>query len=182
MSQLILDIINYTQIELIEKQYKKTDLNVVVKKVVQDMKDTITEKNAIIDSTNLPELDVIPYQIQQLFTNLISNAIKYSRPDIQPEIKIDVQEATATEIEEIMGNPHVFYIKIIIRDNGIGFGREYENRIFDPFYRLHSHDEYQGSGIGLTLSKKIVENHKGFITVSSTINRGTTFNLYFPQH
>ncbi|MEO8237642.1 MAG: CheR family methyltransferase [Flavobacterium sp.] len=181
MSQLILDIINYTQIELIEKQYKKTDLNVVVKKTIQDLKDTITEKNAIIDSTNLPELDVIPYQIQQLFTNLISNAIKYSRPDIQPEIKIDVQEATATEIEEIMGNPHVFYIKIIIRDNGIGFGREYENRIFDPFYRLHSHDEYQGSGIGLTLSKKIVENHKGFITVSSTINRGTTFNLYFPQ-
>lgn len=180
MSQLVADLINYTRIEVIEKEYKKTDLNLLIKKTVQDMKDVITDKNAVIDSTILPELNVIPYQIQQLFTNLISNAIKYSKPDVQPEIKIEAQEATPTEIEEINGNPDALYSKIIIRDNGIGFGKEYENRIFDPFYRLHSHDEYQGSGIGLTLSKKIVENHKGFITARSEVNKGTAISLYLP--
>lgn len=181
MSQLVADLINYTQIELKEKEYKRTDLNVLIKKAVQDMKDIITQKNAVIDSTNLPQLTVIPYQMQQLFTNVISNAVKYSKPDVQPEIKIEARQATAMEIEEIKGDPDISYSKIIISDNGIGFGKEYENRVFDPFYRLHSQDEYPGSGIGLTLSKKIVENHKGFITASGEVNKGTTINLYLPQ-
>lgn len=180
MNQLISDLINYTKIDLIEKEYKKTDLNTLIKKTIQDMKGIIANKNAVIDITALPELTVIPYQMQQLFTNLISNAVKYSKPGVRPEIKIEAREATAMEIEEIKGNPEISYLKIIFRDNGIGFSKEYQKRIFDPFYKLHSRDEYQGSGMGLTLSKKIVENHKGFITASSEVNKGTTINLYLP--
>lgn len=180
MNQLISDLINYTRIELVEKEYKKTDLNVLIKKTTQDLKDIIIDKDVTIESTILPELTVIPYQIQQLFSNLISNSVKYSKPDVRPEIKIEAREATAMEIEEIKGNPEISYLKIIFRDNGIGFSKEYQKRIFDPFYKLHSRDEYQGSGMGLTLSKKIVENHKGFITASSEVNKGTTINLYFP--
>jgi two-component system CheB/CheR fusion protein len=180
MSQLISDLIDYSRIGLVEKQFKKTNLNVLMKKTIQDMKDVLADKNAVITITDLPELNVIPFQIQQLFTNLISNAVKYSREGVQPEIKINAQPPTANEIKGITQNSDVDYVKITVQDNGIGFGKEYQNRIFDPFYRLHSHDEYQGSGFGLTLSKKIVENHKGFINASSEVNKGTVINLYLP--
>jgi len=180
LSQLISDLINYSRINYIEKEYKLTDMNLLLKKTLGDLKDTIKEKNAVIAFSTFPQLNVIPYQIQQLFTNLITNSIKYARESIVPEIKMEPQEPSIEEIIEIGGNPEIKYVKIAVTDNGIGFGKEYETRIFDPFYRLHNNDQYSGSGLGLTIVNKIVANHHGFIKAVSTLNYGTTMFIYIP--
>lgn len=181
MSQLITDLINYSRVNFLEKEYKKADLNFLLKKTVNDLKDTITEKNAVVSVGSIPQLNVIPYQIQQLFTNLITNSIKYSKKDAAPEIKIETVKASDEEIIEIGGNLEINYLKINVTDNGIGFEKEYATRIFDPFYRLHNKKEYNGTGLGLTLVKKIVANHNGFIKASSEMNVGTIMSVYIPM-
>lgn len=182
MRQLITDLIHYSKISFLEKKYKKTDLNLIVKKNINDRKKK-KEKNAVITTTQLPTLEVIPYQMDQLFNNIIDNSIKYTKEDIIPEIKIETKSPTVEEIKELGGNPEVDFVKICISDNGIGFDKQYENQIFDPFYRLHNNNQYIGSGLGLTLAKKIVDDHHGFIKASSKINIGTRINIYMPmQH
>ena len=180
MSQLITDLIDYSRINFIEKEYKRTDLNVLLKKIISDLKDHIVEKNALITVSALPQLDVIPYQMQQLFINLILNAIKYTKEDVTPQINIEAQQPSPEEIIKIGGDPQINYAKICVTDNGIGFSKEYSNKIFDPFYRLHSNDQYKGSGLGLTISQKIASNHNGFLTAASKVNYGTTFSVYIP--
>ena len=180
MSQLIHDLIEYSRINYIEKEYKKTDLNLLLKKIISDLKDHILERNALITISALPQVDVIAYQIQQLFTNLIINAIKYAKKDVIPQIKIGTEQATREEIIQIGGDPKINYTKINISDNGIGFDKEYETKIFEPFYRLHNSDQYSGSGLGLTIAQKIISNHHGFITASSKVNKGTIFSIYIP--
>lgn len=181
MSQLITDLIGYSKINSIEKEFKKADMNSLLNKTLRDLKDDISETNAVITVSSLPVLNVIPYQIQQLFANLIMNSIKYSKKDIIPNIVIQGQEPSANEIMELEGDPKVEYAKIKISDNGIGFSQEYEDKIFQPFYRLHSKNNYRGSGLGLALVKKIIVNHKGFIKVSSKVNEGTQFIIYLPS-
>jgi two-component system CheB/CheR fusion protein len=180
MSQLIADLINYTRINFTDKEFKKTDLNLLLKKTLSNTKEIIEEKNAVISVSPLPELTVIPHQIQQLFTNLLTNSIKYSKEGDVPQIRIETTEPSNEEIAEFAENSDINYVKICVSDNGIGFSKDYETRIFNPFYRLHSHNEYSGSGLGLTLVKKIVDNHHGFIKASSTINKGTRMFIYLP--
>jgi two-component system CheB/CheR fusion protein len=179
MQQLITDLIGYTRITLPETDYKTTNLNVLVKKVVSEMHDAISEKKASVTIEALPELTVLPYQIRQLFSNLISNAVKYAKEDTSPEIKIWESQPSKEEIKTLGGNPEIPYFKVNVSDNGIGFNEEEAKRIFEPFYRLHSKDKYKGSGLGLTLVKKIMTNHLGFATVTSQPEAGTTFHLYF---
>ena len=181
MSQLITDLINYSRINFIEKEYKKTDMNLLLKKTLADLKDTISEKNAVITITPFPQLNVIPYQIQQLFTNLITNSIKYAKEGVPPEIKIEIHDPSTEEIIEIGGDSEIHYVKVCVYDNGIGFGKDYAKRVFDPFYRLHNNDQYSGSGLGLTLVKKIVTNHHGFIKAASKPNTGTAMFIYIPM-
>nr|WP_294924028.1 CheR family methyltransferase [uncultured Flavobacterium sp.] len=180
MSQLIADLIEYSRINFVEREYKKTDLNILFKKIIGDIKETVLEKNAIINIMPFPQLSVIPYQIQQLFTNLILNSIKYTKEGTIPEIKIETKQPSTEEILENGGNKNNNYVKICVSDNGIGFNQEYASKIFEPFYRLHNNDQYHGSGLGLTLVKKIVANHNGLITVSSKVNQGTTIYIYLP--
>lgn len=180
MSQLIIDLITYSRINFIEKEYKKTDINLLLKKTIIDLKEYIGEHKAIVTVNPLPQLNIIPYQIQQLFTNLISNSIKYARENVVPEIRIHSQQPSDEEITKIGGSPETHYIKICVTDNGIGIGKNYESKIFEPFYRLHNNDQYSGSGLGLTLVQKIVSNHNGFIKASSKVNEGTTMIIYFP--
>ncbi|WP_343697902.1 CheR family methyltransferase [Flavobacterium sp.] len=182
MSQLVADLINYSRINFAEKKFKKTDLNLLFKKTINDIKDSIEEKKALVE-VNLTENSVngIGFQIQQLLTNLILNSIKYSKENIAPEIKIETLKASDAEIAELGGSPENKYVKINVSDNGIGFSQDFANRIFDPFYRLHSKDQYEGSGLGLTLVKKIVSNHNGFIKAASKVNEGTIMSVYFPS-
>lgn len=123
---------------------------------------------------------VIKYQFQQMMHNLISNALKFSRPDLQPHISIDCKNivpAPRTHPDIIPGKT---YCHISVSDNGIGFDEQYKDRIFQVFQRLHDKNTIAGTGIGLAIVKKIVENHNGIITVSSQPGNGARFSIYLP--
>lgn len=121
--------------------------------------------------SKLPLVKGYPRQLQQMFQNLISNAIKYSKADVPPRIEIAAKQVTES------GKPcHLIEVK----DNGIGFDSEYADKIFQMFTRLHSKNEYSGTGVGLSIVKKEVENHNGFIAVESTVGKGSVFKIYLP--
>lgn len=181
MRQLIDDLMSYTRTIVIEKELKRTDLNLLVKKTITDLKDIIKEKEAVINTDALPRVEVLPQQFQQLFSNLIINSIKYSKEDTRPEITITAEKTSKEEMLSLGGNPELNYIKILVSDNGIGFSDTQSERIFDAFFRLHSKDKFRGSGLGLALCKKIVQNHNGFIKASGKIDEGAVFTIYIPS-
>ncbi|HMI08655.1 MAG TPA: ATP-binding protein, partial [Flavobacterium sp.] len=180
MRQLIDDLIGYTRINIPEKVYKKSDVNQLLKKTVVDLKDIISEKNATVEVLPMPQVKVMASQFQQLFTNLIVNAIKYSKDNVAPVIRIESVVPDASEIEALGGRADINYIKIMVKDNGLGFSNDNAEKIFDPFFRLHSKDKYRGTGLGLTLCRKIVSNHDGFIRAESKVNVGTVMSIYLP--
>ncbi len=180
MNQLLEDLIDYSKINFGRKEFKKTDLNIVLKKVLSDLKSSIGKQKAEIEFNTLPSLLIIPSQMQQLLAHLISNAIKYAKQESSPKIKIGVAEVYPDELIDFGGDHEKQYIKLFISDNGIGFSKNYETLIFNPFYKLHNEGHY-GSGLGLTLVQKIVYNHKGFIKISSEPNRGTNVYIYLPS-
>lgn len=159
-----------------ESQTRNTDLNEVLTASIQNLQELINEKQAIIQAQDLPVLKAIPKQMEQLFTNLISNSLKYSRDDQKPVIRISVDKQNSPG-----ENP---FCKISFTDNGIGFKEVYKEKIFEMFQRLHLKHEYSGTGIGLAICKKIVENHGGSITASSNNKDGAVFTFTLPleQH
>ena len=179
MRVLIEDLLQFSRTNKAEKVFEETDLNALLENAKQELVQTIEEKKAIIENDVLPNLKVIPFQIQQLFINLIGNSLKYSKENITPIIKIKYSTIIANE-EEFMPDNDNKYHKITIQDNGIGFEQEYAKKIFILFNRLHNRNEYQGTGIGLAICKKIVENHKGFIFAKGVLDQGSTFSIYLP--
>ena len=180
MQLLIEDILAYSKTGNMEKVFEPTDMNDLLKGVLGELCDTMDDKNAVVTMNPLPELQVIPFQIHQLFVNLISNALKFSKENIAPVIDIQVNEVGGETILSDSSLANKTYHEIIIQDNGIGFEKEYESRIFDVFQRLHPAHKYPGTGIGLAICKKIMENHKGFIKADSELDIGSRFLLYFP--
>ncbi|PBJ10174.1 CheR family methyltransferase [Flavobacterium sp. ACN6] len=180
MNQLIEDLIDYSKINFSKKEFKKTDLNIVLKKTLSDLKTAISAYKAVIINDPLPTLRVIAPQMQLLFTHLISNAIKYTKQGTTPEIKISIDYPSTEAMADLGADPEINYIKIYVSDNGIGFNKDFEKLIFTPFYKLDSNDLQYGSGLGLTLVEKITANHKGFIKVSSQPSIGTTVNIFLP--
>lgn len=181
MRILIDDLLQYSRTTKTEKVFEEINLNELLENAKLDLAQSIEEKNAIIESKTLPELKVIPFQIQQLFINLISNSLKYSKADIAPKIKILCKKVIAADEELIPKKNKDRFYKITFTDNGIGFEQEYAEKIFVLFNRLHNKNEYAGTGIGLAICKKIVENHKGFIFAKSKPNGGATFTIYLPE-
>lgn len=181
MRILIDDLLLFSRTNKTEKVFEKTDLNVLLESANQDLAHAIEEKKAFIQASQLPTLKVIPFQIQQLFINLIGNSLKYCKPDISPIIKIDCDKINANEYSIIKTDTHKKYYKISISDNGLGFEQKYAENIFILFHRLHHITEYPGTGIGLAICKKIVENHKGFIVAESKPNIGSTFTIFLPE-
>jgi light-regulated signal transduction histidine kinase (bacteriophytochrome) len=179
MRILIQDLLQFSRTNKAEKVFEEADLNSLLENSKQELAQIIEDKKAVIENNELPILNVIPFQIQQLFTNLISNSLKYSKEDTTPIIKINCSTIVANE-EEILPNNNTKYHKITVADNGIGFEQEYAKKIFILFNRLHNKNEYEGTGIGLAICKKIVENHKGFIFAKGTANEGATFTIYLP--
>lgn len=179
MRVLIEDLLQFSRTNKTEKNFEKADLNILLENAKQELAQIIEEKKAIIENDVLPTLDVIPFQIQQLFINLIGNSLKYSKEKNKPIIKIKYSTIIANE-EEFLPNTYHQYHKIVIEDNGIGFEEKYAKNIFVLFNRLHNKNEYQGSGIGLAICKKIAENHKGFVFAKGVINVGATFIIYLP--
>ncbi|MCF0053697.1 ATP-binding protein [Dyadobacter sp. LJ53] len=179
MQNLIEDILAYSKAGNMEKVFEEIDLNIVLKNVLHELQDNIEERHVTVHAQELPVLKAIPFQIHQLFLNLISNAIKFTDPDTAPEIDIKVNVVDGSAINEIISPLQKFH-SISFGDNGIGFEKEYETRIFDVFQRLHPANKYPGTGIGLAICKKIAENHKGLIAAHSRPGMGSTFTLFLP--
>lgn len=175
LNSLVDDLVSYSSHTAQEEQ---TDVSLaeIIAEVMDDLEIIITDKKAQIEMGKLPTLKASKVQMRQLFSNLISNAIKYSKTDNNPLIQISQIDNFESEIPN---QPHPF-IKIQIKDNGIGMEKSHLLKIFTIFQRLHAKNEYSGNGIGLAICKKIMENHSGHITVESNLNEGTTFNLFFP--
>ncbi len=181
MRILIDDLLQYSRTTKLEKVFEETDLNQLLENAKSDSQQTIDEKKAIIQNEKLPKIMVIPFQIQQLFANLIGNSLKYSKENVAPKIKISCKRVIAAEEEAIPKNTKEKFYKITFKDNGIGFEQEYSEKIFVLFNRLHNKNEYAGTGIGLAICKKIVENHKGFIVADAKPSVGATFTVYLPE-
>ena len=181
MRILIDDLLQYSRANKTEKVFEKMDLNDLLENAKVDLAQSIEEKNAVIKSEKLPVITVIPFQIQQLFINLIGNSLKYSREKVTPKIKITCKKVMALEEALIPKNTKEKYYKITFEDNGIGFEQEYAEKIFILFNRLHNKNEYAGTGIGLAICKKIVENHKGFIFAEGKPNKGAIFTIYLSE-
>ncbi|MGV3657573.1 MAG: sensor histidine kinase [Chitinophagaceae bacterium] len=181
MSTLIRDILSFSSIRD-SAGYVKTDLNREMDNVLQDLELLINQKGARIVKTSLPQLEVIPLQIRQLFYNLVNNALKFTVEDRQPVIHISSRQLTP---EEVKTHPQLVenkdYYEIAVKDNGIGFSNDHAGQIFSLFKRLNSKDDFEGSGIGLALCLKVVQNHKGAIYAKGEEGKGAQFFIVLPQ-
>ncbi|WP_462219190.1 sensor histidine kinase [Ferruginibacter sp.] len=176
MQTLIKDILEFSQLSNDNSRFINTDLNVLVKEVIADKEVLVQEKKAVITVKTLPSLNVNPGLMRPLFSNLIGNAIKYKKKDVDPVINIYAEQLDGND----NGNRDRKFCRIFIQDNGIGFDQKYAEQIFEMFTRLHGNSQYQGTGIGLALCKQIVEKHNGFISALSKENEGATFIISFP--
>jgi PAS domain S-box-containing protein len=182
MQQLILDLLSYSRASASEEHFERVDLNNTLKTVKEQLRESIEHTNATITAAKLPVLNVIPYQFEQLFTNLLNNALKFSKKDEPPKIEITHSMISGKQIKHDSANPAKQYHCIVISDNGIGFEEQFKERIFNLFQRLHGRNDYAGTGIGLSIVKKIVENHFGFITAESEPGKGAKFSIYIPEN
>lgn len=181
MNELIESLLNYSRANTTAISKEETDLNNVVEEVKNSLHHIIEEKNAVIELLPLPKIKVVRIQFLQLFTNIIENGIKYSKQNVAPHVRISAQIAKREEIYRSIGNDtKTNYWKVSVADNGIGFEQEYEDKIFDMFQRLHSKTEYNGTGIGLAICKKVIQNHNGFITATGKPGVGSIFNIFIP--
>ncbi len=178
-----MDLLEYSRILNEENLFFKTDLNEVVKNVLSDFELIIEQKKAVIEFEKMLVIEAIPLHINQLFCNLLSNSLKFSKADVTPVINISTRVLTSEDIKKYPNlNSQLPYCEIVIQDNGIGFEQKYDQQIFVIFQRLNRRDEYDGTGIGLSICKKIVDNHRGIIFVESNLNEGSTFHIILPIH
>ncbi len=181
MQSLILNLLTYSRIESAHENFSKIDLNLVLNSVIENLSEQVRgAKVKIIVKDKLPKINGVSFQMEQLFTNLISNAIKYRNPKIQCKILLDTSKVHRDQITIPFYKPSNSYYKIIVSDNGIGFGQDQAEKIFEIFQRLHSKTEYSGTGIGLAICKKIVLNHQGYIHAQGDPGKGSTFYIYLP--
>ena len=181
MSSLIHDVLNFSRIDKQANAFETIDLNTVLSNVLGDFSLLIEEKRASIQVGNLPFAAVVPFQINQLFYNLVSNSLKFTRTDGHPEINITCRALSAFQVAKFPRlNKDHSYLEILFEDNGIGFEQEYSEKIFEIFQRLHSSAAYPGTGIGLALCKKIVTHHNGEILAESRDGGGALFRIILP--
>ncbi|MBC7827270.1 MAG: response regulator [Chitinophagaceae bacterium] len=179
MQLLINDILTFSKLSVEDSLFVQSDLNIILTEVLNDMEEELNEKKARISVNQLPSMLVNPGLIRPLFHNLISNALKYSKKNIEPVINIhsEISPGLNGNANKEVNNK---YCRIFIEDNGIGFDQKYSEQIFGMFKRLHLNTEFEGTGIGLALCKKIVEKHNGYISARSKVNEGATFIISLP--
>jgi signal transduction histidine kinase len=182
MQNLITDILTFSKISVDIPSFVDCDMNALIEEVLLDLDEEIKTKNGKVLVDKLPTLRVNPSLIKPLFHNLIGNALKYSKKDTTPVVKVTSEISSQLNGKTSQAiTPK--YCRIYIHDNGIGFDQKYAEEIFGMFKRLHHNSEFQGTGIGLALCKKIVEQHKGYISARSKVNEGSTFIISLPfQH
>ncbi len=180
MQVLIEDLLAFSRLSNVNRKFELTNLAEVIEEVRTGFNDVIDEKHATIEVLESCQLNIIPFQFRQLLQNLISNSLKFSSPDRNPHIIIKSSNSNETPT----GNDQLFngkpYCHISVSDNGIGFHPQYQEKIFELFERLNQNEDYDGTGIGLSIVKKVVENHGGIITATGKIGKGATFDIYIP--
>lgn len=184
MRTLIQDLLNFSHVTRPVDVNEDVDLGMVINTIIEDLDNPISDTGAIVTTDRMPMIRGNNTQIRQLFQNLISNGIKFSRPQAGPQIRITAETMSAAD--PFIKNMKDFvpkyaqYLVVRVKDNGIGFENQYAEQIFVIFKRLHGRSEYEGTGIGLSLVKKIIENHEGFITAEGRLNEGAVFTLGLP--
>ncbi len=182
MRLLVDDLLEYSQLSVFDHKWESVELSEELKRVLGDLELVIEEKQADIKILDLPVIKGHRRQLQQLFQNLIGNSLKYSKEGIAPIIIISSLVTKGKDIHlnlpEGERESQFFHIRII--DNGIGFEQKNADKIFRVFHRLHERNEYQGTGVGLSIVKKVVENHSGYVTAQSQSGIGSIFNIYLP--
>lgn len=181
MRLLIDNLLEFSRTSRHNNNFATVDINQILKVVEAELELKIEETGATIIAGKLPLMEGIPSQIQQLFTNLLGNAIKFRQAGQPPEIRISCEVCSDVDKQFHNLNKEKTYYKIIVKDNGIGFEQEYATRIFQIFQRLHGKSEYPGSGIGLAICKKIVDNHQGRIFADSQVGQGARFTIILPE-
>lgn len=179
MQTLIQDLLSYSRTNTLQKNFEDTDLNKIVEEVKEDLSEELELKHAEIQADNMCHAKIIPFQFRQLLYNLISNSLKFADPNRSLVIKIKSEESISVKLNDLISDD-TKYCHISVSDNGIGFEQQYSEKIFDLFKRLHGVSDYKGTGIGLAIVKKIVENHNGYINAKGELNKGATFNIYIP--
>jgi two-component system CheB/CheR fusion protein len=180
MTKLINDLLTFTRLTE-SSDYELTDLNQLVDEVLSDLELMISDKHAKITVSDLPEAEIVTGQMRQVFQNIISNALKFSKKNVPPEITVTGQLIGSCSFDA-KPSENGEYCKIVIKDNGIGFDNQYANKIFTIFQRLHSRETYDGTGIGLAITRKIIEKHSGIITASGKENIGSEFTIILPLY
>jgi light-regulated signal transduction histidine kinase (bacteriophytochrome) len=181
MRNLIDNLLEFSRVTRGAATFVKTDLNQLVAEVLSEQELRIEETKAEIVVDQLPQLEVVPSQIKQVFNNLLNNALKFIRPEVKPVISFRCQYVTPEERKQFKLKQNREYFKITVEDNGIGFDKVYAEKIFQIFQRLHGKSEYTGSGIGLAICRKIAENHKGMIFAESEPGQGSCFTIILPN-
>jgi PAS domain S-box-containing protein len=183
MSKLIYDLLNFSRLTKFEEPFERTDLNTILTDIKSDFEIVILQKNAELIIRELPVIDAIPLQMNQLFHNLISNALKFAKGSQRPRIVVTAHKLShrKKELYSRLDAGKTYY-EIVVKDNGIGFDPSYSEKIFEIFQRLNDKSRYEGTGIGLALCQKIVVNHHGLIFADSKENEGAAFHVILPEH
>lgn len=179
MSKLIKDLLNFSRMSTNREDFKPVDLEAIVQRILDDQELRIKGLNVRVDVGPLPVLQGVPSQLEHLFANLISNALKFLRPDVPPLLRIRAKPVDGDAYPELIEDRR--YVEITVEDNGIGFDEKYVDHIFKVFQRLHGKGEFEGTGIGLAICKRVVVYHHGFITARSRPNQGATFVVVLPE-
>jgi two-component system CheB/CheR fusion protein len=179
MQRLIEDVLSLSKLSDNGIPKQQVNLNQIIKNISDDLEIIMNEKNASIETVNLPEIKTVPWQAQQLFQNLIANSLKFCKPGHRCRIKISSKPITR-EVEQLLKIQADKFVCISVKDDGIGFEEEYSEKIFGLFQRLHGR-KYEGTGIGLAIAKKIVENHGGLIRACGKLGEGAEFEIYLPN-
>lgn len=182
MKKLINDLLTYSRAGSKPDNFKQVELSALVKQIIQDLEPSIIEKQAKISVAQLPGINGDAQQLTQMFQNLLSNALKYQKPNVGPEVNIEYRiiDENDSNYELLPSNCKGKFHEISVIDNGIGFEQEYAEKIFQVFQRLHGKAEYEGTGVGLAIVKKVVTNHRGHIFAQSELNKGAKFIIMFP--
>lgn len=181
MQTFLQDLLTFTRIKSSEAEFENVSLKILLENIKSDLSEVITNKKAVIKLINNEQIYVIPFLFQQALHNLISNSLKFSRKGIPPNITISCSDIKPRKSNAQKLSYKTTYTHISVADNGIGFEKEYSDRIFEFFEKLHSKDEFPGTGIGLSIVKKVVDSHSGAISVNSKPSEGTTVDIYIPH-
>jgi signal transduction histidine kinase len=173
MHVLINDLLTFSRVTSKAQPFVPVDLGRVAREVLTDLEVRIQQTGGRVETGDLPTIDADPLQMRQLLQNLVGNALKFHRPDEPPVVRV------TAAVEGDGGRPQA---RLVVEDNGIGFDMKYLDRIFTPFQRLHGRTEYEGTGMGLAVCRRIVERHGGTLRAESVPGQGARFTALLPVH